>query len=43
MVCGAWCFKISSAPRMMYKGKALVIIKQNGNQAYVWKGLVKIQ
>ena len=29
--------------KMMYKGKAWVIVKQNGNQAYVWEGLVKIQ
>lgn len=29
--------------KMMYKGKAWIIIKQNGNQAYVWEGLVKVQ
>ncbi len=29
--------------KMMYKGKAWVIVKQNGNKAYVWEGLVKIQ
>ncbi len=29
--------------KMMYKGKAWVIVKHNGNKAYVWEGLVKIQ
>ncbi|MCH6580562.1 MAG: hypothetical protein IH802_09400, partial [Nitrospinae bacterium] len=29
--------------KMMYKGKAWIIVKQNGNQAYVWEGLVKVQ
>jgi hypothetical protein len=29
--------------KMKYKGKAWVIVKHNGRQAYVWGGLVKIQ
>ncbi len=29
--------------KMKYKGKAWIIVKHNGRQAYVWEGLVKIQ